>query len=729
MTQLPTASGAPTQFTVSGTHLYEEGTYQVTVVIKDLGGASTTTLSTITVSDSLLTAGPALAITATEGQAFQDTKVATFTDADLMGVISDYTVTINWGDGTTSAGIIGQEANGTFDVSGSHTYAEEAAVPYNIAVSIKDEGGATTTVTSTAAVKDAPLSGSGALIQGTEGLGLSQTGSSPYGSVVIGSFTDTDPMGVVADYVTAPGSIVVNWGDGSALQTLTSSNLTAVGSPNGVVFTIAAPHIYQETGVYQTVITVTDAGGAAVVLHGTANIADAPLSAAPVQPTVNVIEQVPFTIPIAGFTDANPTSGTSDFKAIIDWGDNSPTSFGSITQTVSPGGIYLVSGSHVYADSGVDAPAVGHYTITVHVIDRDGATATVINTANVSDPAIPLTGKLNPASDSGTSNSDNITNINTPNFLGFTEPFAQISLYAAPQSGGAWIALGAATANSAGAWSLTSTVAIPDGVYTVVATAKDQYGHVELTTPSSPVVITQSLTIDTVGPVVSHVFFDRAHGQIDVTFKDNLSGVLTRTIVDASNYSFSKVHFAKQRGHLYLINNATASPGQNSTSEDVVLTLGQGRIVRGGFYNFVIRSESSILKSGVQDVAGNGLDGEFYGFSPSGNHINGGDFIVRLDAVHNLVYPPSTVYGAATPNVPAGTSQPSVFVPTINPSKLMSKSSPASPAAAGIKKSATPSPVNHTSSIAAKSLLTLEKDYLHDIAVVHLAFTKAKRSH
>jgi hypothetical protein len=49
------------------------------------------------------------------------------------------------------------------------------------------------------------------------------------------------------------------------------------------------------------------------------------------------------------------------------------------------------------------------------------------------------------------------------------------------------------------------------------------------------------------------------------------------------------------------------------------------------------------------------LDGEFYGFFPSGNNVPGGDFAARLDAVHNRIFPAQTIVGFATPNVPPGT--------------------------------------------------------------------------
>ena len=75
----------------------------------------------------------------TEGMAFSGT-VATFTDSNPKFFSSDFTATIDWGDGTTSAGEITQQAGSgsAFIVSGSHTYAEFGGYPLTISVQDPD---------------------------------------------------------------------------------------------------------------------------------------------------------------------------------------------------------------------------------------------------------------------------------------------------------------------------------------------------------------------------------------------------------------------------------------------------------------------------------------------------------------------------------------------------------------------------------------------------------------
>jgi hypothetical protein len=76
------------------------------------------------------------------------------------------------------------------------------------------------------------------------------------------------------------------------------------------------------------------------------------------------------------------------------------------------------------------------------------------------------------------------------------------------------------------------------------------------------------------------------------------------------------------------------------------VTFNSGKILQGGFYLFTIRDTSS-GDSSVQDLAENHLDGEFFGSFPSGNGVNGGDFVAELQAVHNKVFAPQTIVGTA----------------------------------------------------------------------------------
>jgi hypothetical protein len=78
--------------------------------------------------------------------------VATFANPDPVAGTASYTATITWGDGSSSAGVISDNGNGTFSVTGTHTYTNPAS--YAVGVLLVHNQGFTTpaTTASTATV-------------------------------------------------------------------------------------------------------------------------------------------------------------------------------------------------------------------------------------------------------------------------------------------------------------------------------------------------------------------------------------------------------------------------------------------------------------------------------------------------------------------------------------------------------------------------------------------------
>jgi hypothetical protein len=145
---------------VAGSHTYaEEGSHTTAIDVSSTDGSAATLISTATVADAPLTSGTPVGVTATERAPFLG-PVGTFTDADPIAPVSDFTASVSWGDGSgSSAGTISQPGGiGTaFDVSGAHTYAMEGR--YGISVSVADVGGSTTLLTATATVAAVPTTG------------------------------------------------------------------------------------------------------------------------------------------------------------------------------------------------------------------------------------------------------------------------------------------------------------------------------------------------------------------------------------------------------------------------------------------------------------------------------------------------------------------------------------------------------------------------------------------
>jgi hypothetical protein len=153
--------GVSTWFDVVATHTYAEQqlAIPVQVQVKDAGGAVGTGAGTMRIDDAPLT--PArVTFTAIVGHSYTGV-VAQFTDADPFAAWSDFSVTIHWGDGTTSTAsrpthtVVPATVGGKpgFAILGTHTYS--AAGPVAIIVDIIDEGGASAIVSSSANVTTA----------------------------------------------------------------------------------------------------------------------------------------------------------------------------------------------------------------------------------------------------------------------------------------------------------------------------------------------------------------------------------------------------------------------------------------------------------------------------------------------------------------------------------------------------------------------------------------------
>jgi len=109
--------------------------------------------------------------------------------------------------------------------------------------------------------------------------------------------------------------------------------------------------------------------------------------------------------------------------------------------------------------------------------------------------AAPSTPDLVASDDRGTSNTDNKTNVTTPTFAGTAEAFASLTLLA---NG---LKVGTGTADATGAWSIKLGSALPDGSYSMTATAVDKSGNPSMASKAStPVVIR---TAAPVNPTVS----------------------------------------------------------------------------------------------------------------------------------------------------------------------------------------------------------------------------------
>jgi hypothetical protein len=374
-----TESGGVFSVHASHTYLEESTGLTMTVTVFD-NGASAAGSATETVADAALSITAVTPPTAVESTNTGLVAVATFTDADPNGNVSDYTASITWGDGATSQGVVVSNGNGTFSVLGSHTFGEEAA-GLTLSVTVTDNK-ATATSSATFAVADAALFGTILPPSPTEG--------APITNAVLFHFTDSDPSGVATDY-----TAVVTWGDGSSDSSAAPVPVVlVVASPVGG-FDVVGSHTYLEEATGLTFSVAVSDHGASVSGSARINVADAALSMASFTPPANVTEGVPVTA-TATFTDADPNGTASDYTATVVWGDGTTSTITSALtpggQITSAGGVFTVTATHTYADEGT---TLLPFSITIN--DNGASVSRTGTLVNINDANLTITSVTGPA--------------------------------------------------------------------------------------------------------------------------------------------------------------------------------------------------------------------------------------------------------------------------------------------------------------------------------------------
>ena len=626
--------GIGTPYIVTATHTYQTfgfGTYPITTTITDSGTYTAVGTSTATVAGAALTPGAAATVTGTEGVPFTHI-VGTFTSANPLALLANFTAVISWGDGTpTSLGTITEDTAGVFTVTGTHTYAEETGpagvtTPYVITTTVRSTAAVTATLTASATIADAPLQASPIPVNTVEGLPRTLT---------VATFTDTDPNGTAGDY-----TATINWGDGT-ITTSPAITFTSTGAATalGASFSVSADHTYLREGNYTAVVTINDKGGSTATTASTVAVAAARLSSAGIA-IVGQEGVLLINVPIAAFVDFGGPDTEADYTATIDFGDGTPQIRGLITLS-GDGHTFIVSGSHDYARDGL-------YSVHVFIQSSGGATTVALTTATIGETAVAISGALDPASDSGVSHTDNITNVNQPTFNGTAEAGAVVNLFAANTLGTLFIGTGVAGAG--GHYSIRSDVALPDGAYVIYSTS---YVPGDITPDvTGPTFLlgangVSPLVIDTVGPVVTEAIFRRPLGSVMIAFQDQGGGLTAANIQDGADYNFRVLGKSGNLPNLITGFN-TISSGTNNDPYEMFIRINNGRPLKTGRYVLTIKS------GGITDIAGNALDGEYYGYVPSGNGKPGGDFQALLISGRDYTFRPIPTTSSATPVTPPG---------------------------------------------------------------------------
>jgi FG-GAP-like repeat len=364
-----TVQGSAGSFSIVGSHTYTTmGEHTVTV---DFADDTPDAAAGSVISTAVDQFGGQVTInsqTVTEGTAFNG-EVATFADTSGSHANTDYTVQIDWGDGSTTPGTVSGSGQ-TFTVTGSHTYADEDAnegagdgdSPLMKVTVTRTAGGATITATGSVAVADADVLNLTSKTIGT-------TPNTPLTNVTVATFTDAYTGQVAGDL-----KATIDWGDGS------TTDIGTISGSSGS-FTVTGSHTYTSDGSDNINVSILEDQGQ---IGATVSKAIVGLAAGDFLLTA-INEGDGSSHNVATFNDGNTSDTASAFTASIDWGDGSTT-----PGTISGGsGTFTVSGVHAYADEGDQTPIV-RVTRTA-----DADTATVSGTTTVGE-ADTLTVTANP---------------------------------------------------------------------------------------------------------------------------------------------------------------------------------------------------------------------------------------------------------------------------------------------------------------------------------------------
>lgn len=220
-------------------------------------------------------------VSGTEGSSIGNQRIVTFDDAGACSPTA-YTVTIAWGDGTTSDGSIAKSVQSspgtcTYDAAGNHTYTTAGQYPVTATICRGAEC-ATTPAAGTATIADAEIRGEGFPISAVSG----QAFSGP-----VAELKDANRESRQTDF-----SATVDWGDGTA-----PSPGRVTGDRGG--FIVDGTHTYAAPGAYRAVAIVTHGGrqvaldpSTVVVAAGTTQTAPSTGSGALPSPVLRVLGRV-----------------------------------------------------------------------------------------------------------------------------------------------------------------------------------------------------------------------------------------------------------------------------------------------------------------------------------------------------------------------------------------------------------------------------------------------------
>jgi hypothetical protein len=232
----------------------------------------------------------------------------------------------------------------------------------------------------------------------------------------------------------------------------------------------------------------------------------------------------------------------------------------------------------------------------------------VQNSAQALMATVLLSGRLSPASDTGVSDTDGITNGANLTFAGTAPPGTMVELFAQRQVDATPMMIGQGVSDATGKWQITADH-LNDGSYAISARFSGGDSGFGQVTPLTQIVVVS------VAPRITAVLYNRKTGMVTVTFNDP-------SFIDLASLANSAFFVARTGKH----SPPLTLTGFQRIGTQVMFIVSKGRKHLSTIY-------LQVVSGGIRDVAGNALDGEFNGSFPSGNGQPGGDFFAKLPIV------------------------------------------------------------------------------------------------
>ncbi|MBR7748505.1 DUF4347 domain-containing protein, partial [Undibacterium baiyunense] len=314
------------------------------------------------------------------------------------------------------------------------------------------------------------------------------------------------------------GTVAVNYASGSGTNAITFSYIVTSGNAdtNGVSL---ANTINLNSG------TIKDLAGnnAPLSLTGIGSLTNVLIDG--IAPTVTSTNRVS-----SASTNATSVQYTVTFSESVtgvDTSDFTLTTTGGVAGTIAAisgsGTTYTVTVNSITGDGtmrlDLKNSGTGIADAATNVI-ATGYTSGQVYTLDTTAPSAPSTPDMTAGTDTGISNTDNITASTTPTFTGTAEPNSTVKLY---DTDGVTL-LGTGAADGAGNWSITSAT-LTNGSHTIKASATDAAGNVG--------VLSSGLSVSIASPTISSATYDAATGILSVTG----SGMITNDSIDVSKLS------------------------------------------------------------------------------------------------------------------------------------------------------------------------------------------------